>query len=141
MKTVFEHMRKRLIDMAGVDLCATPETFGAKGDDLLAIADHQTNWIFLKGVVLKCVIGWYRYGDNKDPEGRRHDHIGRLKVEVEKYLSTGNVEHLEEIAVYAMLEATKAPLGRGTLPASKLHYRPIDAAEDDPTAHASELPK
>jgi hypothetical protein len=117
MKSITEHIRHHILSNLGIE----PFTIGAKGDDIWAIADHQVDWKFLVGQVWKLVMGYYRYGDNKDPHGKRHDHIERIKREVDLYLQDGNMDHLEDIANFAMLEAMKAPLGRGTMPADRVH--------------------
>lgn len=139
MKRIFDHIRDHMLSQLGVDVRINPENFGAKGDDLEAIAGHQTNWGFLYEVVMKGVIGWYRYGDNRDPKGKRHDHLERIERELAKFRASGNTEHLEEIAVYAMLETIKGPLGRGSLPAHMYHRMAQDDVHGDPSMHAIEL--
>lgn len=135
MKTVLEHIRERILRNLGVE----PFEFGGRGDDFEAILDHQLDWGFLAEMGRKAIMGWYRYGDNRDPAGKRHDHVERIEREVAKYRADGNAEHLEEIAIYAMLEAVKAPLGRGTMAPERFHRTPLDDVENDPSLHAKEI--
>lgn len=137
MKTVTQHLRDHITRHLGLKAFQV----GAKGDDFETILDHQLDWAFLRAVALKAVMGWYRYGDNRDPQGSRHDHLERIERELAKYRATGNVYHLEEIAIYAMLEAIKAPLGRGTLQPERVHRAELDDVESDESFHSREIPK
>jgi hypothetical protein len=137
LKTVTEHIRDRILRHLGIE----PFEFGGKGDDLWKILDTQLDWEFLSQIGRKSVMGFYRYGNNRDPHGKRHDHINRIRLEIDKYLASGNAEHLEEIAIYAMLENMKAPLGRGTLAPERFHRVALDDSENDPSHHAQELEK
>lgn len=55
---------------------------------------------FLQSMIHRAEMGEWRYG----PPRADRDYMGRLKREVRAYESTGNVEYLYNIAVYAALE-------------------------------------
>lgn len=151
MNSVHDQIRRHIVERLGLDVRIIPPgsgqpgdsavDFGGRGDSLEEILKRQVDWAFLTEVAKKAVIGWYRYGDNRDPKGRRHDHLARIEVELERFRRTGNTERLEEIAIYAMLEGIKGPLGRGSLSSDVYHREEVDDVNGDPSLHAKELKK
>lgn len=64
---------------------------------------HQTVKVFasfLQGMVSRLIVGDFRYGLPK----KQSKYWTRLKIEVKAYGSTGNQEHLYNIANYCALE-------------------------------------
>jgi len=136
MKTVTEHLRHHILSYLGVERVKR-----GTGDDLEAIAEQQIDWRFLEAMANRLIMGWYRYGDNRNPKLPRHDHVLRMRQCIDRYLATGNLEQLVDLANFCMLEWMKAPLGRGTLDAHQVHWHAIDDAHADPELHATELEK
>lgn len=133
MRTLHDVIRERLLAAVRLPPREQPDCL-----DPREIAERQVDWVFLERMVARLVMGWFRYGDNRDPRLPRHDHVARIRLCCDLYEESGNLEHLVDIANMAMLEEMKAPIGRGTLPPEKLHFRSID---DDPEIHTDELAK
>lgn len=119
--SITEHIRAHLYASLGLDAKRR-----GTGEDFTHILSRQFDWEFLRGMAEKMIMGWYRYGDNRDQHGERYDHISRIQKECRGYLLDGNLDRLEDIANMAMLEAIKAPINRGSLPSHRVSRVPRD---------------
>lgn len=115
MKTVFEHIRERLLAPV-----RAWEGFG-EHDPL----DHirETQWVkpFEQLMRNRFVMGRFRYGgDLSTGKGMRGwDYAGSIDERLAAYHKTGNMEHLVDIANLCMLEFTF-----GEHP--KRHFKSVD---------------
>lgn len=93
--------------------------FTLQTPSLIELPHRPTNefHFFLQAVLNRYTVGSLRYGT---PE-RRQRYMTRLSIELRKYKTGGNFEHLLNTAVYAFLESF-APENR------RLHFDPTAAS-------------
>lgn len=67
----------------------------------IPVNEHRAFIRFLQGMMNRRQVGFLRYGVSK----ARQKYMTRMKMEVEAYEKTGNMEQLYNIAAYAFLES------------------------------------
>lgn len=119
MRSVHDQLRQRLLHRAG--LAENPITI-----ELL----QQTQWSHRFGALMRArlVMGFFRYGPNRDPQKPRFNNVSSAIERLALYLETGNQEHLVDAANLCMVEFM--------LPGS--HPAPCWEPEDD-GAHVQEV--
>jgi hypothetical protein len=82
-------------------------------DICVSALTYRPFFTFLQLTANRIAVGHLRYG----PPNRRKKYMTRLKLELEAYENTGNMEHLLNISNYAFLES-EAPQNH------KFHFDP-----------------
>ncbi len=82
---------------------------------------YKNNWFY--DAIIKArnrmVIGFFRYGNFKDPEQPNYDRISSIKERINAYEETGNTEHLLDVLNLCGIEF-ETPKHPNT------HFTPID---------------
>jgi len=120
--TVLDHLRAHLLASLGV-----PPTPIRRLPDLDTL--RTTEWCpeFEQLCRNRLVMGAFRYGQFNDPDKWKYDHIRGAEKKLAAYRDTGNLEHLVDVANYALLEFARPS-----------HPQAYFRAEDD-HAHCPEL--
>lgn len=114
MQTVTEYLRKHLLETLGVH---------DKRDCLPGLDElRQTEWSteFEEKMRHRLLMGAFRYGLFSSPDKWKYDRVAGAKKKLALYESTGNTEHLVDVANYALLEFVRPSH-------AEAHFR----AEDD----------
>ena len=84
------------------------------------------NWEFIVMMWRRLIFGGYRYGRPRD--GRRslkQDYVAALNAKLRRYVETGNLEMLVDVANYALLEFLQSEH-------PKKHFESIDDKDHCP---------
>jgi len=93
MHTVTEHIRARLLRKAGVP------------DEVVEGYPFTAKWWgeFLCRQAARFLVGIYRYSEPGGPGRPAYDYTTRMRIELERYATTGHPEALVELANYAVM--------------------------------------
>ncbi len=69
-----------------------------------SILKTQISDQFLKGMVARMEMSFFKYGDVKEAYPEKIDAIASLQQRLKKYSETGNTEFLMDVANFAMIE-------------------------------------
>lgn len=121
-KTVFDHLRTRLLDRAGVG--PTP-----KVRDLATMRKTEWSSDFERLMRNRLLMGAFRYGSMSDPAKGQFDCLGSIIDRARLYQQTGNDELLVDIANIALVEYVhgRHPLKHFRSADDGIHAAPIDA--------------
>ena len=73
-------------------------------EEIESILKTQVSEQFLKGMVARMEMSYFKYGDVSDAYPDKIDALESLKQRVKKYLDTGNTEFLIDAANFCMIE-------------------------------------
>jgi hypothetical protein len=71
---------------------------------VMAALQTQVSDQFMRGMVARMEMSYFKYGDVRDAYPHRIDAIACLQQRLEKYQQTGNTEFLMDAANFAMIE-------------------------------------
>lgn len=74
------------------------------GKELDALLDTQVSDQFLRGMIARMEMSFFKYGDIRDAYPKRINAIESLRQRLDKYAETGNTEYLIDAANFAMIE-------------------------------------
>lgn len=69
-----------------------------------AILKTQISEQFIKGMIARMEMSYFKYGDVKEAYPHRFDALASLQQRLAKYSETGNTEFLIDAANFAMIE-------------------------------------
>lgn len=98
-KTVFEHLRQRLEQRAGLSPLSTPPRYRLQ--DL-----ERSEWdvLFERLMRNRLIMGALRYGPLRTPGKPQYDRVGSMERRLKLYRDGGNMELLVDVANLALCE-------------------------------------
>jgi len=99
MKTIFNHLRESIYKQKGLFLPASHKP-------LYKLRKTQWNNKFEKLCRNRLILGGYRYGEFSTESSKSCTSVEDIKLRLDLYLETGNLEYLVDAANYTMLEFT-----------------------------------
>lgn len=102
--------------------CGLPEEAGPKKLNIYELMKTQWDGAFEKLMRNRMVLGTFRYGDFRDVGQKKYDRIGSAINRLQKYVETGNKEHLVDVSNLCMIEFSN-PNHKNA------HFEPIDDGE------------
>lgn len=103
--SVHDLLRKRLLERAGI--FDTPQRPKLSLDEIYR---KQWNPKFERLMRNRMAMGYFRYGLLQDQIGRHeYDNVKSIKMRLDMYEATGNLEHMVDIANLCQIEFTVNP--------------------------------
>ena len=99
MKTIFDHLRWSILKKKGLSLPATHKP-------LAVLRKTERNLVFERLCRNRLLMGAFRYGELFAEDKELYISVDDIRLRLDLYEKTGNLECLVDAANYAMLEFT-----------------------------------